>query len=312
MNNNKDEYKFNMLLDMWLKDKKNDVKIQSYQKYERLVNKHIRYHLGNICINMFSNQILIDYFKLYEIEMLSDSTKKTILGIIKQAMELGCFKSYCNFVNFKISFKKNRNNDLMIFSKREYMKIDRCACFEMNEKKLVLLIVMYTGIRIGEACGLKWSDINLKRKTIKINRTVQRIKDDDPSSKRKTKLIASLPKSESSIRTIPISNYLIPFLKKFYKNEDVYILTGSDRIYDERTYEIFYKRLLKSCGVSYLKFHSLRHSFATNSIASGVDVKTLSEILGHSSVEITLKLYVHPTFNMKKRSIEKAIKFMKS
>lgn len=307
----KDGYSFSKILDMWLNNKKYNVKIQTYQKYERLIELHITNLLGNIEIKKISNKIILEYFCLEEISKLSISVKKTLLGIIKNALELAYLNNYCNFINLQVKFKANKRNDLLVFSKREYKKMDMYARTDMNEKKLMLLIVMYTGIRIGEACGLKWSDINLTRKTININRTVQRIRNNDLQSKLKTKLIVSLPKSESSIRTIPISNYLIPYLKKFYKKDGTYVLTGTDKIYDERTYETFYKRLLKACNVSYLKFHCLRHSFATNSIASGVDVKTLSEILGHSSVEITLKLYVHPTFNMKKRSIEKVTKYIK-
>lgn len=308
----KDEYSFNKMLDIWLNNKKDTIKIQSYQKYERLIEIHIRKSLGNINIKKISNKIIVEYFYAEEITKLSISIKKTLFGIIKSALELACSNNYCDFINLKVKFKTEKNNDLLVFSKREYKKMDTYARTDMNEKKLVLLIAMYTGIRIGEACGLKWSDINLTRKTININRTVQRIKNNSPHEKTKTKLIVSLPKSESSIRTIPISNYLIPYFKKFYKNEDVYILTGTNKIYDERNYEIFYKRLLNACNVPYLKFHSLRHSFATNSIASGVDVKTLSEILGHSSVEITLKLYVHPTLNMKRKSIEKVTRYIKS
>jgi len=181
----------------------------------------------------------------------------------------------------------------------------------MNVRKLAILISMYTGLRVGEASGLKWGDVDFGKKSLSINRTVQRIKNPNKGSEKKTILIAGTPKSDSSVRTIPIPEFLIPLLKSLKGSDDNYILSESDKIYDSRLLDSFFERTLVNCNIEHLKYHTLRHTFATSSIEAGIDPKTLSELLGHSSVEITLKLYVHPTYNMKKKSIEKTTRFMK-
>ena len=150
---------------------------------------------------------------------------------------------------------------------------------------------------------MKWSDIDLNAKTIRIERTVQRIRVSDKPNR--TELIMSTPKSNTSIRTIPIPEFLTAMLKAFKpSNTDTFVITGKAKLPDPRTMQYRFKALLDKIGLRTLNFHSLRHLFATNCVELGFDVKTLSELLGHSSVEITLNRYVHSSIERKRQCMD--------
>jgi len=308
-----DNCTFNEVLDIWLNEKKDDddIKIQSCQRYESLIDSYVKDTLGKVESKEIKRDEIVEFFKRGKISEMSVSVKKSVFGIIKSALEIAYSQNVCAYVDLRKVKFKNRKNDIIVFTRREQRKIDEYLLEELNVRKLVLLICMYTGIRVGEASGLKWGDIDFSKKSIRIDRTIQRIKNPDKDSFKKTTLIASTPKSDSSSRVVPLPDFIIPLLKKLKSNDDYYILSESEKLYDPRLLESFYERTLEKCKIEHLKFHTLRHTFATRSIESGMDPKTLSELLGHSSVEITLKLYVHPTYDMKKKSIEKATKFVK-
>lgn len=165
------------------------------------------------------------------------------------------------------------------------------------------MIALYTGVRIGELCGLKWSDIDLSAKTIRIERTVQRIRVSGKANR--TELIVSTPKSHTSVRMIPLPVFLVHMLKAFKpSNLDAFVITGDAKLPDPRTMQYRFKTLLIKNGIRTLNFHLLRHLFATNCVELGFDVKTLSEILGHSSVEITLNRYVHSSIERKRQCMD--------
>ena len=169
-----------------------------------------------------------------------------------------------------------------------------------------VLLCMYTGIRIGELCGIKGADIDLKRGILTIRRTVSRITNPDISSGgSQTIIFISTPKSLSSIRTIPLPDQIIPFLRKWSVSDQLYFLTGNMKPTEPRNVQRQFKNILKGCNLPQVTFHSLRHSFATLCIENGIDSKALSEILGHSSVKITLDIYVHSNMAQKKEYLNR-------
>ena len=172
-------------------------------------------------------------------------------------------------------------------------------CVTSAGAKAAILLCLFTGMRLGELCALKWSDIDCKNRTVTVNRTVQRISATGHISK--TILMETSPKSESSKRTIPLTDPVLERLRKL-KGDKPYIF-GEDKPLDPRTMQQRFKRLLKEAGVDDRNFHTLRHVFATNCIENGMDVKALSEILGHADVKITLNRYVHPTMDTKRQQL---------
>ena len=170
----------------------------------------------------------------------------------------------------------------------------------MRQERLGVLIALCTGLRIGEICGLRWSNINFHDKTITVTHTLQRIT--DLTGDRKTLLVLDSPKSDASARTIPIMEIILPYLIQFKnETEDCFVLTGTTIPIEPSTYYSQFQKLLNECNIPPHTFHALRHTFATRCIENGGDPKSLSEILGHSDVSITLSLYVHPSIDQKRK-----------
>ena len=175
-------------------------------------------------------------------------------------------------------------------------------------KNLGLLITIYSGMRIGEVCALQWKDIDLEEKVIRVNKSIQRIyTEEDTTGKMKTELLISTPKTKSSQREIPIVQPLFKMMKDFAKicRPDYFVCSGTTTPIEPRTYRSYYKKKIEEIGLPHLKFHGLRHTFATQLIASKADVKTVSAILGHSDITTTLNTYVHPSRDDKRNALSK-------
>lgn len=303
----KNKYTLINIIDLWL-NTKNNLKIQSKQKYENIIKIYIKDEFENKLMNKIDYKNYEEFFKKLSKKNVSISVQKTIIYIIKSALNFGFKNKYCNYVELDtIKFKKMHQN-IYTLSLDEQRRIEQELLNKVNIRKCCLLLCLYTGLRVGEVCGLKWEDINFQAKTIQIKRTIQRIKNTNTDTK--TILIESTPKSDTSNRIIPIPNFLIDILRRFRKEENFFLLSNSTSLYDPRLLESFYERILTKCLINHNKFHTLRHTFATRAIESKMDVKTLSEILGHSSIDITLKLYVHPSQELKKNSIENLVNYI--
>lgn len=175
-------------------------------------------------------------------------------------------------------------------------------------KNLGLLITIYSGMRIGEVCALQWKDIDLEEKVIRVNKSIQRIyTEEDTTGKMKTELLISTPKTKSSQREIPIVQPLFKMMKDFAKicRPDYFVCSGTTTPIEPRTYRSYYMKKIEEIGLPHLKFHGLRHTFATQLIASKADVKTVSAILGHSDITTTLNTYVHPSRDDKRNALSK-------
>ena len=168
---------------------------------------------------------------------------------------------------------------------------------------------MYTGMRLGEICALRWENIDLERQVIKVRQTIYRVLNENADLEgnisSKTILLLSTPKTDKSVRDIPIPSFLISYFESIYTAPEHYLLTGTIRPMDPRTYQNYFKRILGKCYIRKVPFHCLRHTFATNCVILGFDVKTLSEILGHANTRITLERYVHSSFYQKQLQMEK-------
>ena len=300
---------YNYILREWL-NSKNNLKIQSYQRYEAIINKHISNSIGIYNIKDINVNTINNYINYLHKNNLSISTIKNILYIIKSSINFSYNNKYSKYIDLKDIKIKSINKSTYILSKSDQIIIEKYLKNNINIKSICVLLCLYTGIRIGEVCGLKWNDINFNTKSINIKRTIIRIK--NTSGKNKTILTTSTPKSSTSVRTIPIPNFIINLLFFYKSNNNYYLLSSSNKLYDPRLMEYYYKKILIKNNININKFHTLRHTFATRSIESKMDIKTLSEILGHSSIEMTLKLYVHPSFELKKNSIENLVSFMNS
>jgi len=297
------------LLQEWIQTK-SDVKLQTSQRYHFLIEKHFSSYFYNCLVKDLNINDFIKFIQVKKEERVSISVQKTLKYIMKSSWEYGVFQKYCKPILFDcIKFKKS-TTEINVFSKAEQLLLESQLKRNMNVRKLALLLCLYTGLRIGEVCGLKWENIDFTKRVLYVKRTIIRVKNLDPSIPTKTRLIESTPKSENSMREIPIPDFLIELLAKFQLQDNFYILSKSSHLYDPRQLENTYTKIIKRCGIRYSKFHTLRHTFATRCIESKMDIKTLSEILGHASVDITLKIYVHTSTELKRASLQNLVQFM--
>lgn len=309
----KSKIKYSKILKSWIAYKKNTIKEQSYMKYYLLIEKYIIPLLGDYTYQTLDNNKIKIFFENKNIVTLSLSTQRTLIFIIKGSIQYGADRGLLKpLQNIDLKIKKPKAK-IVYFTREEQKKLESKLKATKDIRKVGILICLYTGIRLGEICGLKWKDIDFNAKTLSINRTVQRIKNNDMNIEAKTKKIISSPKSDSSKRIIPIPDFLLQILLEFQSNNDYYILTNdANQFKDTRVYEKYLENILKQCNLRKLNFHTLRHTFATRCIESGMDIKTLSEILGHSSYRITLEVYVHSTLDQKRVCLNNLVKYINS
>lgn len=194
---------------------------------------------------------------------------------------------------------------MRVLSRNEQEELYHYLYTELTPGNIGILISLFTGLRVGEVCALRWEDISFPEQAIYVHQTMQRVQvKNDPNQK--TKIIITAPKSACSIRTIPIPDLLVPVLELYKTTAIGYVLTNShQRIMEPRTLQNYFKKALRNSSIKDANFHSLRHTFATRCIELGFDVKTLSEILGHAGVNITMNRYVHPSMELKKENMQR-------
>ena len=183
---------------------------------------------------------------------------------------------------------KKEEQEKRLLSKEEQERLCRYVLSNPDSTKIAVMLSYYAGMRIGEVCGLKWCDIDLNQGVLNVERTVQRVYENGS-----TRVIIGSPKSKSSVRTIPLPEFVADILRCYKNDNAACVLSGENKPVEPRTLQNRFKSLLKKVNLPSVNYHSLRHLFASNCIELGFDVKTLSEILGHSTAEITLNRYVH-------------------
>lgn len=253
----------------------------------------------------------VQAFVLHKIESgLSTKSVKDILIVLKMVMKFGVKKEWMTYYEWDIKYPPNSENKVLdVLSVSNHRKILNHIQSHFTFMGLGIYISLSTGLRIGEICSLKWSDINVTDGILTVNRTIERIYIIE-GEKKHTELVINTPKTKNSCREIPMNKELLGMLKPLKKvvNDDYYILTNDERPIEPRTYRNYYKRLMEKLDIPKLKYHGLRHSFATRCIEVGCDYKTVSVLLGHSNISTTLNLYVHPNMEQKKRCIDKVFK----
>lgn len=254
---------FELILNKWLYNKKNeDIKESTYVKYFNTINQYIIPYLGNISFKKLSSKDINLYFNNYEIDNLSNSTKNLILIIIKSSINYGINNIYKR-KNIDVFVKIQKPiKSIKYFSVSEQKTLEKYLKTDLNIKNISVLLALYTGLRIGELCSLRWENINFINNTIYVNHTVQRIKDYS-SNTNKTKLIISKPKTNSSIRNIPLPKFLSKLLYKFKSNDEYFILSNSLKPKDPRSVEKYFTSITQKCKINNLSFHALRHTYAT-------------------------------------------------
>ncbi|MFQ9984372.1 MAG: tyrosine-type recombinase/integrase [Lachnospiraceae bacterium] len=304
---------YNEVLDAWLQSSRMNIKESTYARYVHLINTHIRPHLGNYQISKISTQ-RIERFLEQQLERgrldngrpLSPKTVTDILTIVKSTMEYAKYHNLNVICNLKKLTIKKREKEMRVLCQSEQNALIQVLMHEMDLYKFGVLLALYTGIRIGELCALQWEDLNMKTATLKIRKTMQRIQDTSVGAASKTKVIITEPKSQCSFREIPLPGFITDIANEFIDHPKAFILTGDKKKYVEpRTMQNRFKGYVCESGIRQANFHALRHTFATRCVEVGFELKSLSEVLGHANVNITLNRYVHSSFDLKHTNMNK-------
>jgi integrase len=283
------------LFDEWLSAVKLRVKPSTYANYQMKVEKHILPAFGGIRYDTLTIQILNRFIEDKLNSGLSAKYVSDIIIVFKSMAKYTAKIHGFRNITADVTLPKVHRKEMQLLSPTQQRKLCDYLLHNLNPTSLCVLLSLYTGLRVGEVCGLMWGDIDFEKSVLTVRRTVQRIRNNTHG----TRLIADTPKSRSSRRSIPIPKFIMKLLRESRSNNDRYILSNSTVIIEPRTLQRRFKAILKKANLPSVGYHCLRHMFATNSLQAGFDVKTLSEILGHTSVETTLNRYVHTSMERK-------------
>ena len=305
------EITFAILLRKW--QVSNEIRLNGGTKmrYENLINSHIIPELGELKLSEISATTINGFLsnklmsgRLDGSGSLSPSYVRSISIVLTSVLNYAIAEGYMQAFKNRINKPTITKTEPPILSLENQKSLERHLKAELTPTSIGILISLYTGLRIGEICALRWNDINLNTRTIYVRHTVSRIK--STAGNHKTELILDEPKTPSSKRVVPIPSPLFHVLVDCRKDaSSAYVISSTDGFVSPRTYDARFHRILNNCHIANLNYHSLRHTFATRCIEAGVDIKSLSEILGHANVSITLNTYVHSSLEMKKSQLEK-------
>ncbi|MCI8564862.1 MAG: site-specific integrase [Lachnospiraceae bacterium] len=306
---------FSALYQEWLESCKSEVKESTYAQYRIYARNHLLPYFGENAFAEITSQEVrafvhckLNTLKQPDLPTYSASTVRLMLSILKLIFQYARLKGYDMDANLVFPrLQESRARRKVVLTVEEQTRLTKTLNASPHTDAVGILLSLYTGLRIGEVCALRWKEIDLDNRCIQIKYTLQRISVFDPQSPQKTKLVMSYPKSRKSLRDVPIPLFLIEKLSGICpEDREAYLLTGSREAYLEpRTLENRFHKYALDCELSQVHFHMCRHSFATRCLEKGVDIKTLSEILGHSSVKITLDRYTHTSFDLKLTNVDK-------
>ncbi len=287
----------------WLARCELNLKRSTVVKYSEQLNKHILPSFSDIRLSAMSEPIIAQFLKEKSV-ILSSSSLHTLLTIIKSITKYARQQGWSNANYSDLCLPTMTARKPETLNAVEHHRLESYLFDEMDLSKLGIYLCLYTGLRIGELCSLQWADIDLENNVLSVTSTVQRLKKDGSDFAQKTELSISEPKSRASLRSIPLPSQLVSVISPFRSSPDTFVLTGHARPMEPRTMQYRFKKYAQALGLSCSNVHSLRHTFATRCIELGFDAKTLSEILGHARVDITLNRYVHSSSEHKRSQME--------
>ncbi len=289
------------LFELWFDSIQLTVKESTYANYRLKYEKHIFPTFESTRYDELTAEKLNKFIAGKISSGLSAKYVRDIFGVIRSVCKYATKRFGCVDRTEFVTLPKVQPKEKRLLNKSEQTALKQYFLSNVMSTNVGILLAMTTGIRIGELCALRWADIDLEKKIITVRGTAQRVKNFGEGNA--TKLVVTTPKSRTSARAIPIPDFVVPLLDRIKSAQEHYLLSDSEKIVEPRTMQYRFAAILKKLNISHVSFHSLRHLFATNCIALGADVKTLSELLGHSSVSVTLNLYVHTSMERKAQCI---------
>ncbi|MCH5342479.1 MAG: site-specific integrase [Acetatifactor sp.] len=301
---------FDDLFNEWKTEVRSTIKESSFCFYETMLEQHLRPYFGIWRIDQLTAEVAQNFICLKLEQNLSPTYIRSIITLFQNILKSAQSKYQYAIQVPTFHLPKTPKKMPEIFTAREWKHLEMYLKTQNSEFAFGILICMYTGMRIGELSGLRWEDYDPINVQFKIRRTVYRLKNTAYAPNcgmPKTILCIGSPKTATSVRDIPLPFGLLNEIQKHQKSPKTFVLTGTEQCMEPRNIQKKYKKLLAQSGLRYLNFHSLRHSFATLSIQNGSDYRTVAELLGHSSVNTTLNIYVHSGIDQKRHCLDMLI-----
>lgn len=295
----------------WLTISRNRVKPSTYTKYSNIILHYIIPHIGARYPQELTTLLMEQYVELLLREGsvrgkkgLSPKTVRDTLCVLRTVFSYIRKQPDSLMPEIEIIPPRCQKQQISVLTMAQQEQLIRYLQKDTDACKFGVLLALLTGMRIGEVCALQWKDISLPDRVIHVRATMQRLQ--VQNSEQKTAVCISAPKSENAARDIPLSPLAIQMCTVFMQPApEAYILTGRLSYMEPRALQYRFAGYTKQCGLGHVNFHALRHTFATRCIEVGFEVKSLSEILGHSSVKVTLDRYVHSSMELKRTNINK-------
>lgn len=299
-------------LKVWLQQMEGRVKESTRANYSLAVMNHILPALGDCMLEELTEEklqeTLLFWLRCGRLDGrggLSPKTAKDLMGVIKSSLHAARRHYHLPPEEIQLRYPSGGREKTEVLSLAGQKRLVAAACSENSPAAAGVLLALYTGLRIGEVCALQWRDIDLQERTLRVCKTVQRIFYKEWDGRSGSQLVITAPKTSSSLRTLPLAGFLVPVLGNLLcRDEEAYVLTGERDYLEPKRFRALYRRFLERHGLPPLRFHCLRHTFATRCIEDGADCKTVSALLGHASVSTTLDLYVHPQMEVKRRCVD--------
>ena len=304
---NRNRRQFSFFCDEWLALVRSEVRESTYVKYSTILEKHIKPKLGKYYPLALSTKTVEDFkWELLDVNDLSPKTVKDIMIVLCTVTKYTARLFPGQFPPLEFRYPKIDRKEMRVLTVDEQQRLTAHLLSDLDECRFGILLAMLTGIRLGELCALRWENISIEERIIKICATMQRLKNMDQNAETKTRLWVGNPKSDTSYRIIPIPESMVGLCRKMIQHcPATYILTGTPEPMEPRAVQYRLDKYAKECGIEGIHFHTLRHSFATRCVEAGFEVKSLSEILGHANTSITLDRYVHSSLDLKRANMNK-------
>lgn len=301
---------FKHVANAWLEEKKEYIKVSTYMYYRYEMEAYILPQLGEKQIGDVNEKTVQQSVLFWQRQggkgqtPLKKSTVQNIIMLVKQCLHHAIKEGYIQECSMRMQYiPTDGERKQKVFSENEQAKLVQAILAEPSSKTAGILLCLSSGLRIGEVCALRWEAIDFESRMLHVTKTLQRIYDVDGTPH--TKIVISSPKTRKSIRDVPLSDKMVEMLQKMSpQNQKGYLLTNNEHYIEPRTFRKFYMKFLETHQIRGLNFHCLRHTFATRCIENGGDYKSVSEILGHTTINTTLNMYVHPQEKEKRRCVE--------
>lgn len=299
-------HRFSFYCGQWLAFQKARIRESTFVKYDTFLCKHILPKLGNCCPSGLTGSVIDRFSEELLTAGLSEKTVHDILVVLHGILKYSAGQFPGIFPVISIHYPKEHRKEMRVLSQCEQTFFIAFLVKEMDPCKFGVLLMLLSGMRIGELCALKWENIDLQARTIRIRATIQRLRNDTDEASGRTRIVIGAPKSDTSARTIPLTEYAAGLCRRWaVSNGNAYILTGTEKFMEPRTLQYRMEKYTRQCGLENVHPHTLRHTFATRALEVGFDIKSLSEILGHASTTITLERYVHSSMELKRANMDK-------